>query len=203
MTQIGNSAWSLMAGLLIWLVARLTRGGTVGCDATALRRVETVALFVVASVALSGVIANLAKTVIGRARPMTEQGGVFDFAPLTFHHSWASFPSGHATTALAFATCLAMIWPRHGVAWLACGVFVALTRAFIGAHWMSDVVAGAVLGVLVPVVLWPRFCRRPLRPLLPPRILRLATTAMGQAVQRLVAAAPASLTDVLDWRRQD
>ncbi|MDN5749299.1 MAG: phosphatase PAP2 family protein [Pseudonocardia sp.] len=58
----------------------------------------------------------------------------------------SSFPSGHAASAAAFATAVAMESPRLGlvVAPLAAGV--AYSRVHVGVHWTSDVVVGAALG---------------------------------------------------------
>ncbi|GAA2538136.1 bifunctional phosphatase PAP2/diacylglycerol kinase family protein [Pseudonocardia hydrocarbonoxydans] len=58
----------------------------------------------------------------------------------------SSFPSGHAASAAAFATAVAMESPRLGLAVAPLAATVAYSRVHVGVHWASDVVAGAALG---------------------------------------------------------
>ena len=144
------------------------------------------------AVALSGVIASLAKNIIGRARPYRLDAGVFDLNFLAFQPSQASFPSGHSTTAVAMMVALALIWPRHGVGLVALGALIALTRCLTGVHWLSDVCAGAALGALVTLALARRF--KPERRIAPPllrqalrarlTLLRARLTALGRETLR-------------------
>ena len=67
--------------------------------------------------------------------------------------SGASFPSGHsvAATVTVVAAVIALVPPgRARVAWgaaaAAFSVLMALSRAYLGAHWLSDAVAGVLLG---------------------------------------------------------
>ena len=60
-----------------------------------------------------------------------------------------SFPSGHATSVFAVATALAAFYPR--LTWLLyvpAGA-IALGRVYLERHYASDVMAGAMIGVLV------------------------------------------------------
>ncbi len=59
----------------------------------------------------------------------------------------SSFPSGHTAAAVAFTAAVAPSWPWAGAA---CGVpmtLVAIERVHSGAHYPSDVAAGAVIGL--------------------------------------------------------
>jgi undecaprenyl-diphosphatase len=58
----------------------------------------------------------------------------------------ASFPSGHAQTAFAAATYLALLYRRRAWIFLALAALVALSRVALGVHYPSDVIAGAFLG---------------------------------------------------------
>jgi undecaprenyl-diphosphatase len=67
--------------------------------------------------------------------------------------SGASFPSGHsvAATVTVLAAVIALVPPgRARVAWGAAAtgfsVLMALSRAYLGAHWLSDAIAGVLLG---------------------------------------------------------
>lgn len=153
-TEFGNSAWPLGIGLALLGCIALARRQDKGGAPEALMRLRSTLLFMVASVALSGAVANLSKYVIGRVRPSAyPEAGVLDFSVLALMPSWASFPSGHATTATACAVALAIACPRHAWAWIMVGGTAALSRAFLGVHWLSDAIAGMVLGAVVTLAL--------------------------------------------------
>jgi undecaprenyl-diphosphatase len=69
-------------------------------------------------------------------------------------HAWAtllppdqfSFPSGHSMTAFAVAVPLSLYYPSLLVGLMFCAVSIALSRILLGMHFLSDVLAGSVLG---------------------------------------------------------
>jgi undecaprenyl-diphosphatase len=68
-----------------------------------------------------------------------------------------SFPSGHATasfTVAAFIAAIAAARGRHvvGASALAIAGLISVSRVFLGAHWPSDVLGGALLGTMIGVV---------------------------------------------------
>jgi undecaprenyl-diphosphatase len=117
--------------------------------------------FVFVSVGGAGLIANIAKNIIGRARPkLFETMGPLEFKLFAFSPDYASFPSGHATNIFAFATVIAMLWPRGRVLLYAVAVWIAASRVLIGQHYFTDVVAGAILGTVFPYIVRERFAAR-------------------------------------------
>lgn len=119
------------------------------------------ALFVFAAVAVSGVLADLLKVLLGRARPkLLFHDNVYGFAFLHLRSEMQSFPSGHATTAAALAVALAILFPRYRVAFLIIGLLLAATRVIVAAHFLSDVLFSLVLGSLTVLVLKTQFERR-------------------------------------------
>lgn len=102
-------------------------------------------LRVAASLALAGVTATAAKLTVGRLRPSSERDAD-DFKPFSGHDS---FPSGHTTMAFALATSLAneirRPWATVGLFTVAAGT--GWSRLNDNRHWLSDVAAGAVIGV--------------------------------------------------------
>jgi len=102
-----------------------------------------------------GACSSLLKYLIGRARPVHfHELGLLYLDPLPFksetgfslNASFASFPSGHATTIAAACTMIAMRWPRLGPAALVLALWLAATRVIVGAHYPSDILAGLLLG---------------------------------------------------------
>jgi undecaprenyl-diphosphatase len=72
-------------------------------------------------------------------------------------HCWAtllppdkfSFPSGHTITAFAVATPVALFYPSLAVGVLFCAFSIAASRILLGMHFLSDVLAGAVVGTCI------------------------------------------------------
>ena len=82
-------------------------------------------------------------------RPRPELPGL---PPLTGTVSRLSFPSAHSTTSFAAARAFRGLAPAKPM--YAAAVAFALSRPYLGVHYPSDVIAGAVLGTTVAWV-WP------------------------------------------------
>ena len=102
-----------------------------------------------AAVVLSEVLIGVLKGVYERARPP-------ESLVVT---TGASFPSGHAVAASAtvVAAVIALVPPGRLRAWwalaaVAFSILMGLSRAYLGAHWLSDAVAGILLGISCAVV---------------------------------------------------
>ncbi|MFK4146553.1 bifunctional phosphatase PAP2/diacylglycerol kinase family protein [Streptomyces sp. NPDC004065] len=98
-----------------------------------------------ASLSLASLTINtLGKRSVRRSRPVLDPVPVMrrlKRQPIT-----TSFPSGHAASAAAFATGVALESPAWGAAVAPVAVSVALSRVYTGVHFPSDVLAGAALG---------------------------------------------------------
>ncbi len=107
-----------------------------------------------AAVAAAGLVGQILKNLLCRARPTAVGAGVFfrEFPCVPAPYALASFPSGHATTAFALATVLSLWYPRWTAAWLALATIVGWSRVALGSHFPSDVLAGAIVGVGVTLV---------------------------------------------------
>ena len=112
-------------------------------------------------VALSGLLTNLIKRLVGRSRPkLLDQQDVYTLQPLTFKSDWASWPSGHTTTSVAVALALATFFPRWRIPMLTVAVLVGLSRVIVNAHYLSDIVAGAVVATLTVMALTHQFTKK-------------------------------------------
>ncbi len=107
------------------------------------------AAFVLATLAASGIAAQVVKHLVGRARP--DDARHFDpyqFGGLSVRNAFASFPSGHTTTAFAMAVALSLLLPRLRVALFTLALAIGCSRIVVQAHYISDVAAGGLLGTL-------------------------------------------------------
>lgn len=109
--------------------------------------IKRVAIQTLIAHAIAALSANGLKHLIGRPRPKFVHSGDWQ---MTF--SWASgldsFPSGHTTASFAVATVLAKRFPMVGPLCLAIAMFVGLSRILRGSHFLTDVIGGAVIGIL-------------------------------------------------------
>ncbi|HTW95538.1 MAG TPA: phosphatase PAP2 family protein [Tepidisphaeraceae bacterium] len=136
-------SYTLVAGIVILVAGRKKLAAALGN-----------ALFVLLGGALSGLNAPV-KWIVGRHRPF-HGFGAFQFMPcagplkgLIGMESGLSFPSGDVCLAAATSTCLAILFPRWRWFWVCVVLLVALERVAEGAHYPSDVAAGALLGWLL------------------------------------------------------
>src|SRR3954451_18778967 len=112
------------------------------------------------SAGLALAIGKVLSTLVDRTRPfVAHPGGVHLFAA---HAADAGFPSDHASAAFAIAVALLLRDRRWGLATLALATVLAVGRAAIGVHYPSDVLAGAVLGSTVALLLHVRAVRVPI-----------------------------------------
>jgi membrane-associated phospholipid phosphatase len=108
------------------------------------------AAFLLAAVALSGLANDLVKVLVGRSRPeLLISQGVYGFKPFTNQYYYASFPSGHANTIAALCYGLGVVTGRFRHILLGIALAVMASRVILGAHFPSDVLFGAYLGVVV------------------------------------------------------
>ena len=105
--------------------------------------------FVFFAVLVPVLAGEVIKWIVGRGRPFAGgQANAFNFAPFAGTEAYSSFPSAHAITSFALAFAVAAVWPRARVAMMLYAVLIAGSRLVLLAHHPSDVVAGALLGVV-------------------------------------------------------
>ncbi|HUO99725.1 MAG TPA: phosphatase PAP2 family protein [Rhizomicrobium sp.] len=89
------------------------------------------------------------KLVLGRRRPRDElEMKLYGFVLFGFDLSMNSFPSGHALTIACVAVVATALWPHLALLWFAIALWLALTRALLSAHFLSDVLVGFGAGLI-------------------------------------------------------
>src|SRR5712664_2250105 len=149
LTDFGKSAYVLwlVAGMLfaIAIVSPRLRG----TSRSLLLSLGTRLQFVFFAVLTPVLVGEAIKWIVGRGRPFVGgEANAFNFSHFAGTEAYASFPSGHATTSFALAFAVSALWPQARLAMAAYAVVIALSRLVLLAHHPSDVVAGALIGVV-------------------------------------------------------
>jgi undecaprenyl-diphosphatase len=112
------------------------------------RRLYDVGRSLVISFAASGILVQVLKLLIGRARPDPAMTGALDFIGPHLRGGYDSFPSGHTTVAFCLAYALSRHFPRYRIIAYIPAAVIGFIRFEKKAHFFSDVLAGAVVGII-------------------------------------------------------
>jgi undecaprenyl-diphosphatase len=148
-TDFAKSSYVLwaFAVVLVAVIAMLPRVS--GASRLALAAFGIRIQYVFFAVLVSVLISETLKWLVGRGRPFVGgDANAFNFSPFARTEAFASFPSGHAVTAFALAFAVSSVWPRLNVTMWVFAVLICLSRVVLLAHHPSDVVAGALVGIV-------------------------------------------------------
>ncbi|NKD77030.1 phosphatase PAP2 family protein [Haematospirillum sp. H1815] len=105
--------------------------------------------FALTALVASGLAVTLLKQVFGRYRPkMLFAEDLYGFAPFSGN---TSFPSGHAQVIFASMAALWFLFPRWRLIWGATACLVGFSRVVVTAHYLSDIVMGGTLAIVVTI----------------------------------------------------
>ena len=157
-SKVGESHWYLAAGLLGFLFFKYIKKDEL---------YKNRALFLLYVNLFSGFISIIFKWFFARVRPWGLEDNnygfllfknfdmdfldklIIHFKTLSIHPGlYASFPSGHTTTVFAVATYFALLIPRYIYLWYTLAFIVASSRILALDHFVSDIIAGATVGVV-------------------------------------------------------
>lgn len=134
-SHYGDWPEHVIAGLLVIAIAAMRRS----------KRWVHIGLTMIIACALAGIAARGIKIATGRARPSVKHE--LGWNGLRFSSKYNSFPSGHTAAATAFFGVLFFANRRLALALLPIPLAIAFSRMYVAAHYLSDVVCAAVLGI--------------------------------------------------------
>lgn len=144
-TKAGVSTGYLVASCGLFIFFRWIRVNRLHADR---------ALLFFSSIAVSGIVANIIKFLVGRLRPkMFFEKGLYGFEPFHIGYEFNSMPSGHATTVFAIATTCSIFWPKYRIPLFLFAAIVAISRLVLTSHYLGDVLAGAFIGTMTAIVM--------------------------------------------------
>lgn len=161
LTDFGKSAyvlWTLFALMAIVLIMSAAMRGTARAVWLGL---GTRLQFLFFAVLVPALVGEVLKWVVGRGRPfLGGEANAFNFQHFVGGEAYASFPSGHANTAFALAFAVSALWPQARFVMLVYALVICATRLVLLAHHPSDVVGGAMVGVIGAMVVRYWFAAR-------------------------------------------
>src|SRR5258706_9894841 len=133
--------WLAAAILALIVAAGMLHFGVLAEESTQL---VSYSLAFIARLTIGSARLHVIKLVLVRRRPRDDmEMGLYGFMPLAFNPDYNSFPSGHALTICCVAVIFTCVWPDWWPAWFAVAGLLAVTRALLTAHFLSDVLIGA------------------------------------------------------------
>jgi membrane-associated phospholipid phosphatase len=133
-----------------WVRSVVILAVALAADLLARNRLPVATLLAAASYAVASGLTTWLKGAFDRPRPSEVDPAVH---PLVAVPHGGSMPSGHASTAFAAGVAVGLVHPRLRVPLLALAALIAVSRVWLGVHYLSDVLVGAALGTVVALLL--------------------------------------------------
>ena len=148
-TPVGKASYIIIICAVILLLRLITDINKLSENLSKLfNKLSSYAGFMLATVIIGGIVGQVLKTIIGRARPkFFEEFGSHYFQH--FHapgYDFASMPSGHSITIASIAVVMMLLLPKFKYLWLLIAVIIAFSRVVVTSHYPSDVVFGFYMG---------------------------------------------------------
>ncbi|HIJ60453.1 MAG TPA: phosphatase PAP2 family protein [Nitrospirae bacterium] len=138
---LGDGAFIALIAIILWLVGRLLNRELLK---------KTGKLMFIGYIA-SGIAVQALKHLFGRARPRITDDVVF-IGP-SFVSGFDSFPSGHTAVVFCLAYIFSIKYRRLSSIFFTFAVITAIERVYNLSHFPSDIIAGALTGLVTGAVL--------------------------------------------------
>ena len=139
-TDFVDATWFLIISLIMFIIFSFLQKNIY----------KKKALFFFSSIALSGIIVIILKFIFGRYRPVKlNEENLYGFEFFQTNYYMHSFPSGHAVTSFAIFTSLSILFPKYKIIFYFLGTLFAFSRIVVWAHFPSDSITGAYVGIIV------------------------------------------------------
>jgi len=129
-----------------WVKSLLIIAIGLAADLASRRRFPLAAVLAAISYLVATLLANILKAATDRPRPSVADPAIH---PLIAVPGSSSLPSGHAAGAFAAALAVGLVHPRLRWPLLLLAGLIALSRVWLGVHYLTDVIAGSALGCVV------------------------------------------------------
>ena len=136
MTVVGNGSTLIAVGLIIYVAGRYYN-----------KKLHLMGRSLFIGLLTTGAIIQVIKHSIGRARPKLSYDPLF-IGP-SLKTGYDSFPSGHSAMVFFFAYTLSQYYPKYRVLFYLFALAVSIDRVEELAHFPSDILAGAIIGLLM------------------------------------------------------
>jgi membrane-associated phospholipid phosphatase len=149
LTDFGKDTYVLSLLVVLLLGVTLVIPATHEPARTRLVAIDLRLQFILLALSVSLVAGEFLKWIVGRGRPFVGgQANAFNFVHFAGTEAYSSFPSAHSITAFALAFAVAAVWPSMRGVMIVYALVIAVTRLVLLAHHPSDVVAGAMIGII-------------------------------------------------------
>ncbi|KRR02019.1 phosphoesterase [Bradyrhizobium jicamae] len=149
LTDFGKDEYVLAVLAVLLVAIAIAAPALHGIRRSLLLGLGTRLQFIFCAVVVSNLVTEVLKYCVGRGRPFVGgEANAFHFSHFAGNPAYYSFPSGHATTAFALAFAVSVVWPQARHAMAVYALIIAASRLVLLAHHPSDVVAGALVGII-------------------------------------------------------
>ena len=156
LTHFGDSLYFFVPTIIIWAFIKIFQNKN-----KILSTIGDIAIFIFFNILFSGIIVQIFKHLLGRPRPpMFHLFNMSSLDLFQFDSKWHSFPSGHTATIFAFIFCLIFLFPKIKNILISIAIIIASTRVIVGAHYVSDVLGGALVAYVTTIILRDKFFQK-------------------------------------------